>query len=82
MFFKYGDNDFYRSNHFTMEWSPLLPLLPNRSLVILVIVKLKRDKRIDGDILWAGSVSYRACPFPAPTHPPTQRGVSFHHSPL
>ena len=55
-----GDNNFYRPNHFTTEWSPLLPFLPNRALVILLIVKLKRVERIVRDCFWAGSVNYRA----------------------
>ena len=59
IFFEYGDNNFYRPNHFTTEWSPLLPFLPNRALVILLIVKLKRVERIVGDCFWAGSVDYR-----------------------
>jgi len=59
MFFKYGDNNFYRSNYFTTEWSPLLPFLPNRSLVILLIEQLKSVERISGDCFWAGSVGYR-----------------------
>jgi len=70
---------------FHKEWSPPLPFLPNKSLVILFIVKLKSNEIIDGDCLWASRVGYRASGVRNPqalasiphTAPPTgpERGV-------